>query len=54
MTKYKTEQGTTESLEDAEISLCKYDRIRCCHCMTKSIQSEDKTHFNCGKCGALK
>jgi hypothetical protein len=34
---------------DGEISLC-----RKCYCMTKSIVSEDGTHYNCGKCGATK
>jgi len=39
---------------EPEISLCNYDKENCCNCMTKSIQSEDKTHYNCGKCGAIK
>ena len=34
---------------DGEISLC-----RKCYCMTKSIVAEDGTHYNCGKCGAIK
>ena len=36
------------------ISLCNYDKEKCCYCMTKSILSEDGTHFQCGKCGASK
>lgn len=36
------------------ISLCQYDKERCCSCMTKSILSEDGTHHNCEKCGAVK
>lgn len=48
--KYLTEdgKGTTEIIEEAGISLCDMDGG--CHCMTKSILSEDGTHFNCGKC----
>lgn len=52
--RYKTKHGITENIEEADISICNYDKERCCHCMTKSIESEDKTHFYCGKCGATK
>ena len=46
--KYKSKYGLTENLEEAEISLCRL--IGGCKCMTYSIESEDKTHFYCGKC----
>ena len=36
------------------ISLCNYDKERCCNCMTKSVDVDDGTHFICGKCGATK
>ena len=52
MTKYRTENGTTERIEEADISLC--GMIGGCRCATKSILSEDKTHFQCGKCGNTK
>lgn len=39
---------------ETEISLCNYDKEKCCGCVTKSILSEDKTHYTCGKCGATK
>lgn len=41
-------------MEDEELTLCSYDEENCCNCMTKSINSDDKTHFICGKCGATK
>ena len=37
-----------------KLSQCKYDKDRCCYCMTYSILSQDRTHYNCGKCGAVK
>jgi len=46
--KYATETGTTDKLENAQISLC--NMMGGCYCMTISILSEDKTHFYCGKC----
>jgi len=46
--KYKSKNGTTEDLEEAELTLCKM--FGGCHCMTYSIQSEDNTHFYCAKC----
>ena len=52
MIKYKSENGTTENIEEATISLCNMDGG--CNCMTKSILSGDGTHFNCGKCGNTK
>lgn len=39
---------------EPNISICKYDKERCCGCATKSVLSEDKTHYRCGKCGAMK
>ena len=45
----KNHKSERQRLSDGEISLC-----RKCNCMTKSIVSEDGTHFNCGKCGAIK
>ena len=35
--------------EDDSVTLCPH-----CYCATKSILSEDKTHYNCGKCRGLK
>jgi len=52
MTIYRTEEGTSENIEDADISLC--DMMGGCHCATHSILSEDSTHFKCGKCGNTK
>lgn len=39
---------------EEELTLCNYDKERCCNCMTKSIPSKDGTHMVCGKCGATK
>lgn len=36
-----------------KISLCRYDPKHC-GCITKSVLSEDSTHYNCEKCGATK
>ena len=52
MTKYRTEHGITENIEEADISLCQM--YGGCNCVTKSILSEDNTHFKCGKCGNTK
>ncbi len=49
MKKYKTQDETTENIEEADISLCET-----CGCMTKSVFLIDKTHFNCSKCGVVK
>ena len=54
MKKYKLGDSTTENLEEAELTQCNYDKENCCYCMTYSILSEDGTHYNCGKCGAIK
>ena len=48
-TNMKNHKSERQRLSDEKISLC-----RKCNCMTKSIVSEDGTHFNCGKCGAIK
>ena len=45
----KNHKSEHQRQTDGEISLCKS-----CNCMTKSIVSEDGTHYNCGKCGAIK
>lgn len=39
---------------EPKITICNYDKLRCCNCLTKSILSEDRTHYNCEKCGAIK
>ena len=53
MTKYRKEDGTnTEVLEEATVSLC--NMYKGCGCVTKSILSEDNTHYICGKCGNTK
>jgi len=39
---------------DKKLSVCKYDKERCCNCMTYSILSDDLTHYECAKCGATK
>ena len=41
-------------MNEDDINLCNYDKDKCCYSMTKSILSEDRTHYNCGKCGAIK
>lgn len=52
MTKYRTETGITDNIDEADISIC--GMLHGCNCATKSILSEDGTNFKCGKCGATK
>ena len=52
MTKYRTEIGISDDIDEADISLC--NLMGGCGCATKSILSEDGTHFKCGKCGNTK
>ena len=46
-TKYRTENGTTENIEEAVLSLCPS-----CHCMTYSI--DKPCCFKCDKCEETK
>jgi len=54
MTRYLNQDGTgiTENIEEAGTSICHLEGG--CGCVTKSIESEDRTHFSCEKCGNTK
>jgi ribosomal protein S27AE len=52
MTIYRGEHGDTENIDEADVSIC--GMMGGCGCATKSMLSEDKTHYLCGKCGNTK
>jgi hypothetical protein len=45
----------TQAQEEELTFCCKgFDGTRGCRKMTKSIKSEDGTHYNCAECGIIK
>jgi len=40
--------------QEKEKTYCTYCTVEGCGKMTESILSDDKTHYNCKECGAIK